>query len=367
MKPIPIYKPSLCGNEKKYVTKCLNSSWISSKGTFISKFEKSFSKFLNVKYSLTTTSGTTALHIALLALDIGPNDEIIVPTLTYIASVNAIRYTKATPIFIDSFSDTWQMNYHEIARKITVKTKAILVVHLYGHPCDMNPIMKIAARHRLLVIEDCAEAIGSLYRTKHVGSFGNIATFSFYGNKTITTGEGGMIVTNNKRIYEKAHLLKNQGVSKTKEYWHPIIGYNYRMTNICAAIGLAQLENISSILEKKQNIAKLYKKLLKNLPIQVHKETNHVTNSYWMVSILLQSKKIRDKLRKTLAEKQIETRPIFHPIHTMPMYRQKLKNFPIAQNLSKRGINLPSWPNLTKKEIIYICNAIKKFFDAYAE
>ena len=223
---IPVYQPFLNGNEKKYVNECLDTSWISSKGEFVSEFESQFAKYIGSNYAVSVCNGTVAIHLALLALGIGPGDEVIVPSLTYIASVNAITYTGAVPVFVDSLQDTWQMNPEDILKKITTKTRAIMVVHLYGHPCEMDEICSIAKKYDIYIIEDCAEAIGSKYKGQMVGSFGDIAAFSFFGNKTITTGEGGMVVTNDQTLHDRASHFKGQGLAKYREYWHDVIGYN---------------------------------------------------------------------------------------------------------------------------------------------
>ena len=359
---IPVYQPSLNGNEKKYVNDCLDSTWISSKGKYVTEFETQFARYIGVEYATSVCNGTVALHLALVALGIGPGDEVIVPTLTYIASVNAIAYTGSTPIFVDSLEDTWQMDPEDIKRKITNKTRAIMVVHLYGHPCDMDNIMKIAKENDLFVIEDCAEAFGSLYKGKHVGVFGDIATFSFFGNKTITTGEGGMVVTNDKTLYDRAIHYKGQGLAKYRQYWHDVIGYNYRMTNICAAIGLAQLEQADVFLSKKRQIKEWYDEGLKDLPVKVHKEIGDVRHSYWMYSILVEDSKDRDPLREYLENEGIETRPLFYPVHTMPMYSNKFQKHPIAEKIGWSGINLPSWPGLEKEQVKFICETIKKYY-----
>ncbi len=356
---IPVYQPCLSGNEKKYVNECLDSTWISSKGKFVSAFEEQFAQYVGAKFATAVCNGTTALHLALVALGIGQGDEVIVPTLTYIASVNAITYTGAIPIFVDSLSDTWQMNPEEVSRCITTRTKAILAVHLYGHPCELSVLRAIANKHRLFLIEDCAEAIGSRYKERHVGTFGDIATFSFYGNKTITTGEGGMVITNDRTLFERAVHLKGQGLAKYREYWHDIIGFNYRMTNICAAIGLAQLERITDILSKKREIAELYIKHLENSDFRVHQEIGDVYHSYWMVSVLVREAKYRDPLRNRLLEVGIETRPVFYPIHTMPMYSSQYQRHKVAEDIGWRGINLPSYPDLTEEQIKYICKTMK--------
>jgi perosamine synthetase len=250
---IPVYKPDLSGKEKVYVNECMDTTWISSKGVFINRFQEEFSKYIGGQDSIAVCNGTVALHLALLSLGLGPEDEIIVPSLTYIAAVNAIRYVEATPIFADSKLDTWQVDPEDVARRITRKTKAILAVHLYGQACDMAALCSIAKKHKLAVIEDCAEAFGTKIGNQHVGTFGDIATFSFFGNKTITTGEGGMVTTKNPSLLKLALKLRGQGLADTREYWHDIVGYNYRMTNICAAIGLAQLERAQEFIGKKDS------------------------------------------------------------------------------------------------------------------
>lgn len=359
---IPVYQPSLMGNEKKYVNDCLDSNWISSKGKYVQEFEKKFAEYNQVKYATTVSNGTVALHLAMVALGIGQDDEVIVPTLTYIASVNAIAYTGATPVFVDSDKDTWQINPEDVRRKITPKTKAIMVVHLYGHPCDMDAIMAIANEHNLFVIEDCAEAFGSKYKDQYVGTFGHISTFSFFGNKTITTGEGGMVVTNDQTLYQRCVHFKGQGLAEHRQYWHDVIGYNYRMTNICAAIGLAQLEQADDFIAKKRQIAEWYKDGLKDLPLVVHQESAGCLHTYWMVNIVLDDDRQRDSLREHLANAGIETRPMFYPVHTMPMYSQKFQRHPVAEDLGWRGINIPSWPGLTKDDVEFILNKIRSYY-----
>ncbi len=361
----PLYQPDLTGNEKKYVNNCLDSTWISSKGKYIDLFERAFAKYLKVKYATSTCNGTVALHLALLALGIGPGDEIIVPTFTYVASVNAISYTGAKPIFVDPLLNTWQMNPKEVEGKITRRTRAIIAVHLYGHPCDMDALMNICKKHKLFLIEDSAEAIGSKYKKQYTGSFGDLATFSFFGNKTMTTGEGGMVVTNNRTLYDKVVHLKTQGVVKAGEYFHDIIGYNYRMTNICAAIGLAQLERIEEFLSKKRQIASWYKEFLNDNYCTFHNQSENIFHSYWVCSILVNRDKLRDSLRKYLASKGIETRPTFYPIHDLPMYKKDSKKFPVAEKLSRRGINLPSYPALKRDDIEYISRLINKYLSSH--
>jgi len=358
----PVYRPSLGQKEKENVLECLDSTWISSKGKFISQFENSFSEFIGVKHSVGVCNGTVAIHVALLALGIDEGDEVIVPSFTYIASVNAIKYTGAKAIFVDSELKTWQIDPTKIEEKITKRTKAIMAVHLYGQPCEMDSILAIAKKHKLFVIEDCAEAFGSLYNGKHVGTLGDISTFSFFGNKTITTGEGGMVVTNDSRLNDKVFHLKGQGLAKDREYYHDIIGYNYRMTNICAAIGCAQLEKANDLIQKKIRIANWYENKLKNLPIVFHSQVGAVKHSFWMISILLKDSEEREKIRFHLKQNGIETRPTFHPVHLMPMYFQEGLSLPTAEILGNRGINLPSYPDLNEKDIEFISNKLKEFY-----
>lgn len=348
---IPVYQPDLGGNERKYVNECLDSTWISSKGEFLQRFEHLFAVTTGVRRATAVCNGTVAIHLALLALGIRPGDEVIVPTLTYVASVNPILYLGATPVFVDSLPGTWQMDPEDVLAKITPKTRAIIVVHLYGHPCDMDPLLHIAREHRLLILEDCAEALGARYKGKHVGSFGQMAAYSFFGNKTVTTGEGGMVVSNDETLFDRALHFKGQGLARDREYWHDVVGYNYRMTNICAAIGLAQLERFDGILKRKREISSCYRESLKGLPVTLHEESSSVSHCYWMCTILVDDPMQREPLREYLRERGIETRPVFYPVHTMPMYATRFESHPVAEDIARRGINLPSWPGLSNDQI----------------
>lgn len=359
---IPVYRPCLSGNEKKYVNECLDTSWISSRGRFVSEFENKFATSIGIKHAISVCNGTVALHLALVALGIGAGDEVIVPTLTYISSANAITYTGATPVFVDSRYDSWQIDPEDVRRHITSRTRAIMVVHLYGQACDMDALMAIANEHRLFIIEDCAEAFGSYYKGRHVGTFGDISTFSFFGNKTITTGEGGMVVTNDTTLATRSRHYKGQGLAEHREYWHDVVGFNYRMTNIAAAIGLAQLETADIVVARKRALARLYAEALNGLPVVLHTEQPETVHSYWMVSILVPSPADRDPLRKHLASAGIETRPLFFPLHTMPMYAKVYRRHPVAEDLAWRGINLPSWPDLPVGDITRIVTAIADYF-----
>lgn len=355
---IPVYQPSLSGRERQYVNECLDSSWISSKGEFVTRFEKDFASYLEVGHATTVSNGTVALHLALYALGIGAGDEVIVPTLTYIASVNAISYVGATPVFVDSCEASWNLDPRQIEAKITDKTKAVMAVHLYGGPCDMSPILEICRQHGLYLIEDVAEAFGSRYQGRATGTFGNIATFSFFGNKTITTGEGGMVVSNDELLIQRVAYLKSQAVSPQREYWHEEIGFNYRMTNICAAIGLAQLERAAEIIEKKRRVARWYKAGLESLPLVFQDDNDDTLNTYWMVSVVASDSFMRDSIRDHLKKHGVATRPFFHPAHTMPPFRSD-DRFPVAESLSARGLNLPSYPELSADDVSYICTVIR--------
>jgi len=358
---IPVYQPYLTRREKEYVNQCLDSTWISSKGEFITRFESQFARYIGASHATSVCNGTVAIHLALLALGVGPGDEVIVPTLTYVASVNTIVQSGATPVFVDSLRSTWQIDPEDVRRKITSRTKAVMAVHLYGLPCEMDELLALCKEHGLFLVEDCAEAFGTYYKGRHAGTFGDIATFSFFGNKTITTGEGGMVVAKERDVFERAYHLKTQGVSPTREYWHDVVGYNYRMTNICAAIGVAQLEHADSIREKKRCVANWYSAGLKGLPLKIHEEIPGTQHSYWMCSIEVESAELRQPLRDHLRAANIETRPVFYPAHTLPPFATNA-SFPAAESISARGINLPSYPALSRDDVNMICEEIRAFF-----
>lgn len=365
MSLIPVYQPSLNGQEKKYVNACLDSNWISSKGEFIEKFENTFAQFTRAPFALSVFNGTVALHVALKALALPPGSEIIVPTLTYVASVNTIVEAGYVPVFADSTLDTWQLDVAQIKKHITPKTRAIMAVHLYGQMGDMHELKLLCEQHQLKLIEDCAEAFGSSYQSQHAGTIGDVGTFSFYGNKTITTGEGGMVICRDEQLFKRMAKLKNQGVCPEKQYWHDVIAYNYRMTNIQAAIGLAQLEQADWILKRKKEIAAFYRHHLQDISnIQFQKELPDRTHSYWMFSILLNQVNDRDPLRQYLAANGIETRPLFYPVHTMPMYQHLGGHFPNADWVGTRGLNLPSYPGLTEENLEYITKNIRLYFQS---
>lgn len=351
---IPVYEPELGDAERSNVLECLDEGWVSSKGKFVDRFESGFRDYVGSEYALTTSNGTTALHLAVMALGIGAGDEVIVPTLTYIAAANAISYVGATPVFVDSLRSTWLLDPADVERAITPRTRAIMAVHLYGLPCDMLALEAIAKKHGLLVIEDCAEAIGSRIDGRHVGTYGDIGTFSFYGNKTITTGEGGMVVTNNPTLAERVFHLKGQGLARHRQYWHDVIGYNYRMTNICAAIGCGQLSRIEEILRRKRSLAARYRELL-GQGVGFQEETTGFAHSHWMVSVTVPHARQRDHVRDALERSGVETRPVFYPVHSMPMYSRHYRRLPEGDSIASRGITLPSHPSLSEADVSTIC------------
>ena len=359
----PVAEPQFGDAELKYVSECVLTGWVSSAGQFVKKFEDLFAEFCGTKFAVTTTNGTAALHLSMLALGIGPGDEVIVPSLTFISTANAVTFTGAKPVFVDSEQYTWNIDPAGIEKAITSRTKAIIPVHLYGHPADMDPILEIADKYGLAVVEDAAEAHGALYKGKKVGSLGKIGMFSFFGNKIITTGEGGMIVTDDQKLAEKMRVLRDHGMDPKRRYWHSVIGYNYRMTNIQAALGVAQMERINQILKKKKDNAAFYNAGLHGIPgISLPPEAKWASNVYWLYSIIVDEGKFgmsSEKLRKNLKEKDIETRSLFSPVHQQPIYDTG-QHLPVAEDLSKRGLSLPSSANLSKTEIEKITIMIRE-------
>jgi len=360
---IPVYQPTIGDIEKRYVNEALDSTWVSSKGAFLERFESEFAGLIGAEHAIATCNGTVSVHLAFEALGIGPGDEVIVPTLTYVASVNAITYTGATPVFVDSEPEFGNIDPALVEATITPRTKAIEVVHLYGHPVDMDPILEVARRHGIAVVEDAAEAHGAEYKGRRVGAIGDIGSFSFFGNKIITTGEGGMVVTNDASLAEKARHLRGQGVSPTRTYWHDIVGYNYRMTNIAAAIGCGQIERFDETLAAKREIASWYREALDGVTgARLIGEADWARSVFWMDCIVVDAER-RDPLMNHLKDAGIETRPFFYPAHTLPMY-QSGSSFPVAEGLGAGGINLPSWPGLSREQVDEVCSYIAAFLRA---
>lgn len=354
---IPIYCPDLSGNEKKYVMECLDSTWISSNGRFIGEFEDRFRQVTGARHAVAVCNGTVALHLALHCLGVGPGDEVIVPTFTYIASVNAIAQTGAKPIFVESNAGDWLLDPQDVERHITTRTRAIMPVHLYGVPSNMEILLDLAKIHGLKVIEDCAEAFGTTFGGRHVGLFGDVGAFSFYGNKTITTGEGGIVVTNDDALAARLRIVKGQGQSLSKRYWHEVLGFNYRMTNIAAAIGLAQIERFDSFLRRKREIATLYQQLSVSLPVKYQQIAPTAESSYWLVTLALPRGTNRELLMQDMEADGVETRPVFYCAHTMPMYESD-EEFPIACDIAARGISLPSYPSMSDEDVVHVVRSL---------
>jgi perosamine synthetase len=359
---IPVAAPALDGNEKAYVLDCLESTWISSSGKYLDRFEEAFAEFCGVKHAVSCSNGTTALHLALLALDVGPGDEVIVPTLTFVATANAVTYCGAKPVFVDAEAETWNIDPASVEAKITPRTKGIIVVHLFGHPADMEAIGAIARRHGLFVLEDAAQAHGAESHGRRTGSLGDIATFSFFGNKIVTTGEGGMVTTGDDALAGRMRLLRTHGMDPTRRYWHPVIGYNYRMTNIAAAIGLAQLERVQWQLARRQEIAAWYREALGRTGVlSCQGEKAWARHVWWMFSVLVSPEAAdRDGVMDALQVQGIETRPVVHPLHTLPPYVDATSGepFPVAEAIARTGINLPTFAGLTRAQVSYICDKL---------
>ena len=344
-------KPDIGQEEMVNVVEAVRSGWISSRGPFIQRFESEFATYVGMKHGVATSNGTAALHLALSALGIGKGDEVLVPTLTFIAVANSVTYTGATPVFIDSHPSYWCIDPSDMEGKTTERTKAIIIVHVYGHPCDMEPIMKLAREHQLHVIEDCAEAHGAEYKGRRVGSFSDISCFSFYGNKIVTTGEGGMCLTNDEELATKMRILRDHGMNPRRRYWHDLVGFNYRMTNVQAAIGVAQIQKMDRLVATKRRVAETYGELLaEEKHLTLAPEMPWAKSVFWFYSILVRTNDIREKVMKHLENEGVETRPFFYPIHTLPPYHKDL-NLPVSEQLSPRGFNLPSGPNINDEEI----------------
>ena len=359
---IPISKPSISEREVAYVTAAVESTWVSSLGEYINTFEAEFAKFCGTKYAVSVFNGTVAIHLSLKALGIGPGDEVIMPNLSFIATANAVLHAGAIPVFADIEPDSLGIDPADIERLITKRTKAIMPVHLYGHPANMRPILEIASRHNLHVIEDAAEAHGAKAYGQTVGSFGICGTFSFYGNKIITTGEGGMITTNDPGLNERLRHLRDHAMLKEKRYWHDMLGYNYRITNLQAALGCAQLERIGFLLEQRKEVLNMYRKHLAGVPrVALNKHLVWAEPTCWLVCMELAeaTESERDALLDTLKENKIDSRPYFYPMSVMP-YIDKAAHTPVAFEKSKIGLNLPTYIGLTEEEIAYICAVIRK-------
>lgn len=364
---LPLMEPSLGGNELKYVSDCISTGWISSQGEYVRRFEKQFSGFLeDSSHCLAVSSGTAALHLALKAIDVGPGDEVIVPDLTFAATANVVLHCGAKVICVDVDPITWTLDPTKVANLVTPNTKAIIPVHLYGHPCDMDPILELADKHNIYVIEDCAEAQGATYKGRQVGTLGDFGCFSFFSNKVITTGEGGMVSTANKDLAEKVKVLRDHGMKPGKRYWHDVAGFNFRMTNLQAAVGVAQMERVDKFLARRKEIGQRYiSKLSQVNGLTVPANVGWAETVYWIFSLLVDETVAgiqRDELSKKLSDLGIENRPFFYPMHVQPPYEQD-GDFQVSKRMSTQGISLPSGNEISDKEIDRVCHAIQLIID----
>lgn len=367
---IPVNEPLLDGNERKYLLECLDTGWISSEGPFVKRFEEEMARKVARKYGVAVCNGSVALDLAVAALGIGAGDEVIMPSFTIISCAAAVVRAGATPVLVDSDPKTWNMDVSQIESKITKKTKAIMVVHIYGLPVDMDAVLAIAQKYNLKIIEDAAEAHGLFYRDRPCGSFGDISIFSFYPNKHVTTGEGGMVLMNDEALYKKCQSMKNLCFKPEKRFVHDELGWNYRMTNLQAALGVAQLEKLEKSAQLKRNMGEKYTKLLSgidNIELPLAK-TDFADNIYWVYGIVLKDTVPFDAeiAMKKLAEKGIGTRPFFFPMHEQPVFRKmglfSGENYPIAERIARRGFYIPSGLALKEEQIDIVAQKLKEIF-----
>lgn len=362
---IPISEPVIAKNASKYLSECLKTGWVSSAGDFVEEFEKKFAKFAGTKYAVATSSGTAALHLSLSSLRIGPGDEVILPAYTMIASLLPILYQGATPVLVDSELSTGNINVDLIEEKITKRTKAIMPVHMFGHPVDMDPLLKLAKKYHLSVVEDAAEAHGALYKNKHVGSLGTMGCFSFYGNKIITTGEGGMITTDNKSLAERARSLRNLARTPGKHFLHTELAYAYRMSNLQAALGLAELEEVTTYIKRKIDIAQKYNQIFSDIPdLILPQQAQYAKSVFWQYGIRVKDKKLLSQLEIYLSNQKIESRRFFVPMHMQPACKKEglfiKEHYPVAEKLHETGLCLPSGIALTQKQQSTVMHALQK-------
>jgi perosamine synthetase len=364
---LPVAAPDLSGNEEQYVLDAIRSSWISSTGPYVERFEREFAAFAGTRAAIAVANGTVALHLALLALDAGPGDEVIVPSLTYIATANAVRYVGAEPVFVDIDPATWCLDPAAVEAAVTPRTRGIVAVHVYGHPADMDALNAIAKRHGLWVVEDAAEAHGATYKGRPAGSLGTLATFSFYGNKILTSGEGGAITVDDPDLESRIRLLRGQGMDPNRRYFFPIVGYNYRLTNVACAILCAQMERVDEFIARRAEIAAAYAQGLARIPgIDEQPRAAYAVPATWLISIQVRADAYglgRDALAEFLATEGIETRPFFHPLHRMPPYENSpgaARDLPVTDLVASRGLNLPTAVTMSDADVARVVDAIAR-------
>jgi perosamine synthetase len=359
---IPIAEPSLGEREVELVTDAIRSGWVSSIGAYVTAFEEELASRCGVAYAVATSNGTTALHLALAVAGIGPGDEVILPSLTFVASAAAAQYLGATPVLADSDPAHWCIDPEDVARRVTPKTRALMPVDLYGHPADMDALGEIAAEHDLVIVEDAAEALGATYHGRPAGSLGTLGVLSFYGNKLITTGEGGAVLTDDLALAERARFLRDQAMDPDRRYWHGELGFNYRITNLQAALGVAQLERLDELLARKRAVAAAYQAGLADVPgVSVQEEAEWASSSWWMTTVRVDGSNgiDRDELATRLRAAGVDTRPAFVPLHLLPHLRQA-GSLPVAEAVGNEGLSLPSGTTLSDAEVEYVIASLRR-------
>lgn len=355
---IPVSQPTIGEAEIRLVTDAVSSGWVSSLGPYLTRFEKDFAEFCGVRHCVSTANGTVAIHLALKVLGIGPGDEVILPDLTFVATANAVVLAGATPVMADVRTSDWCLDPASVERLITPRTRALMPVHLYGHPCAMNELRTIADTHGLLVIEDAAEAHGASYRGRRVGGLGACGTFSFYGNKIITTGEGGALTTDSDEIAARARFLRDHAMSPERRYWHTEVGFNYRMTNLQAALGVAQLQRVGAFTAERADILETYRRLLQSENVRLNPQLEGTQPVNWMTCVVLNEmdRAGRDRVLEALKEAGVDSRPFFYPVSALPMYSGDAN--PVSAKLSAQGLNLPTYPGLRPGQIKTVAEAL---------
>ncbi len=372
IKKIQVCEPLIAKSAKKYLKDCIDSEWISSSGKYLETFEKKWASYCSAKDGIAVTNGTSALQVAFKSLDLKPGDEVIMPSFTIISCATAIIEAGGKPVLVDCYPDTWCLNIEQVERKINSRTKALLIVHMFGHPADMDSIMSIVKKNKLFLIEDAAESHGAMYKKKRVGGFGDLSCFSFYANKLITTGEGGMVLSNNKKLTKKIRSLRNLSFKSERRFYHTEIGYNYRLTNMQAAIGISQIENLKTHIKIKRDNTFFYNNIINKmrLPLRLPMERKDSKSVFWMYGIVIENHQFDAVyLANELNKYGIETRPLFLGMHDQPVLKKmkifKKEKFPVTEELSKYGLYLPSGLKLNKTKIRRICNILKKIFDEF--
>ena len=358
---IPVAEPSIGEREVELVTNAVRSGWVSSIGEYVTAFEDELASRCGVAHAIATSNGTTALHLALAVAGIAPEDEVIVPSLTFVATAAAVRYLGATPVLADSDPAHWCIDPEDVERRITSRTRALVAVDLYGHPADMDPLADLAAEHALVLVEDAAEALGATYRERPAGGLGVLGVLSFYGNKLITTGEGGAVLTDDPALAERARFLRDHAMDPERRYWHDEIGFNYRITNLQAALGVAQLERLDEFLARKRAIAAAYREGLRDIPgLSIQEEQPWVSSSWWMTTLRIDGSRVdRDELAARLRADGVDTRPVFVPLHLLPPYRQA-GPLPVAEAVGSQGLSLPSSTVLSDSELEYVIDSVRR-------